>query len=414
MKSLRSIPALCAFFVVAALIVAGCGSSSSSSSAGSGTVPSGDAAVVAGNPITKRAVLHWMYVDAKGQAAQSPGAPVIVPTDPPDFPKCIAQVKKEIPTLAKETDAKIRTACQSAFTSYAQAVMGFLITGYWYQGTAHKLGINLTDAQLQQAITKAKTQSGIKTAAAYKQFLSTSGYTADDIAFRIRVSTIFSKLLKRHPTAVSTADIASYYAAHKSSYGSAEKLNLRIVLAKTQANANAAKAALKSGQSWDAVAKKYSIDPTTKDTGGLLNGITAKQEDAALSKAAFAAPVNQLQGPVKGQFGYYVFEVLKQTPATQESLKQASAAIKKTLVTQKQTAASAAVNKLASGQWKSSTVCSPLFSIPDCANYVKPKAPPAAATAPTTTPAPTVTSKTPTKKKSAPAKSSTTSSSSSK
>ena len=118
MKSLRSIPALCAFFVVAALIVAGCGSSSSSSSAGGGTVPSGDAAVVAGNPITKRAVLHWMYVDAKGQAAQSPGAPVIVPTDPPDFPKCIAQVKKEIPTLAKETDAKIRTACQSAFTSY--------------------------------------------------------------------------------------------------------------------------------------------------------------------------------------------------------------------------------------------------------------------------------------------------------
>ena len=86
MKSLRSIPALCAFFVVAALIVAGCGSSSSSSSS-AGSVPSSDAAVVAGNPITKRAVYHWMYVDAKGEAAQSPGSPVIVPTDPPDFPK---------------------------------------------------------------------------------------------------------------------------------------------------------------------------------------------------------------------------------------------------------------------------------------------------------------------------------------
>ena len=29
--------------------------------------------------------------------------------------------------------------------------MGFLITGYWYQATAHKLGINLTQAQLTQA-----------------------------------------------------------------------------------------------------------------------------------------------------------------------------------------------------------------------------------------------------------------------
>src|SRR3984885_4350386 len=196
MKSLRSFPALCAFFVVAALIVAGCGSSSkSSSSSGAAAVPATDAAVVAGNPISKRAVLHWMYVDAKGEAAQDPGAPVIVPTDPPEFPKCIAQVKKQIPTLAKESDAKIRTACQSAFTSYSQAVMGFLITGYWYQGTAHKLGISLTPAQLQAAIAKAKAASGIKTPAAYKTFLSTSGYTAEDIAFRIRISTIYSKLL---------------------------------------------------------------------------------------------------------------------------------------------------------------------------------------------------------------------------
>ena len=415
MKSLRSIPALCAFFVVAALIVAGCGSSSkSSSSSGAASVPAADAAVVAGNPISKRAVLHWMYVDAKGEAAQDPGAPVIVPTDPPEFPKCIAQVKKEIPTLAKESDAKLRTACQSAFTSYSQAVMGFLVTGYWYQGTAHKLGITLTDAQLQKAIATAKTESGIKTAAAYKTFLSTSGYTAEDISFRIRISTLYSKLLKRHPTTVTAAQIASYYNAHKSSYGSAEKLNVRMVLAKTQANAQAAKSALQSGQSWDAIAKKYSIDPTSKDSGGLLTGITANQEDAAFSKAAFAAPLNKLEGPVKGQFGYYVFESLKKTPATQETLKQATPAIKKTLTTQNQTAAEKAVATLTASQWKSSTFCSKLFAITDCANYVKPPAS-TTATAPTTTPTPTVTSKGGTSKKgSSSAKSSTTSSSSSK
>jgi foldase protein PrsA len=414
MKSLRSIPALCAFFVVAALIVAGCGSSSSSSSAKAGSVPATDAAVVAGNPITKRAVLHWMYVDAKGEAAQDPGAPVIVPTDPPEFPKCIAQVKKEIPTLAKESDAKIRTACQSAFTSYSQAVMGFLITGYWYQGTAHKLGITLTPAELQKAIATAKTESGIKTAAAYKTFLSTSGYTAEDISFRIRISTLYSKLLKRHPMTVTAAQIATYYNAHKSSFGSAEKLNVRMVLAKTQANAKAAKSALQSGQSWDAIAKKYSIDPTSKDSGGLLTGITANQEDAAFSKAAFAAPLNKLEGPVKGQFGYYVFESLKKTPATQETLKQATPAIKKTLTTQNQTAAEKAVATLTASQWKSSTFCSKLFAITDCANYVKPPAS-TTATAPTTTPTPTVTSKGGTSKKgSSSKKSSTTSSSSSK
>ncbi len=216
--------------------------------------------------------------------------------------------------------------------------MGFLITGYWYQGTAHKLGINLTNAQLQQAIAKAKTQSGIKTAAAYKQFLSTSGYTANDISFRIRISTIYSKLLKRHPTAVTSAEIASYYAAHKSSYGSAEKLNLRIVLAKTQANANAAKSALQSGQSWDAVAKKYSIDPTTKDSGGLLEGHHRQSAGRGALEGGVRGSAEQARGSGQGPVRLLRVQVLQKTPATQETLTQASAAIKKTLTTSKQSA----------------------------------------------------------------------------
>ena len=48
---------------------------------------------MAGNPITTQALNHWMYVAAKGQAPQSPGQPVIVPNDPPNFTKCVAQVR---------------------------------------------------------------------------------------------------------------------------------------------------------------------------------------------------------------------------------------------------------------------------------------------------------------------------------
>ncbi len=56
---------------------------------------------MAGNQVSAQAFNHWIYVAAKGNAAQSPGAPVIVPNDPPDFKNCIAQVRKQIPSLAK-------------------------------------------------------------------------------------------------------------------------------------------------------------------------------------------------------------------------------------------------------------------------------------------------------------------------
>ncbi|HEY5428103.1 MAG TPA: peptidyl-prolyl cis-trans isomerase [Solirubrobacteraceae bacterium] len=362
MKSLRSILALGAFFVVGALVVAGCGSS----------MPTNSVATVAGNPISLQAFNHWMYVDAKGQAASSPGQPVIVPNDPPNFTKCISQVKAEIPQLKKTADKTLKTDCSGLFTSLSGQVMDFLIKAYWYQADAHKLGIKITDAQVNKALAAAKKQQ-FSTSAQYQTFLKTSGQTTADILFRVRVNQIYSKLTARHPTTVTPAAIAAYYAAHKSQFGTPEMRNMRIVLTKTASQASAAKTAIAHGQSWTAVAKKYSTDSTTKNKGGLLTGVTAGQQDAALSTAAFAAPVNKLLGPIKGQFGYYVLDVIKITPSTQKSLAQSTALIKQTLGGQLTTSAQGAVDAHAKKDWFSRTTCRKLYAMADCPGYKAPK-----------------------------------------
>ena len=363
MRSKKTIPALGAFFVAIALLVAGCGG---------GGIPGNSVAVVAGNPISTQAFDHWMYVAAKGQASQSPGQPVIVPNDPPNFTKCITQVRAEIPSLKKTAAKTIKADCSQLFTSLSSQVMDFLIKAYWYQADAHKLGINLTTAQVNTALAAAK-KSQFSTDAQYQTFLKSSGQTANDILFRVRVNQIYEKLAKRHSTTVTQQQIAAYYAAHKSQYGSPQTRNLRIVLTKTAAQAAAAQKALKSGQNWPAVVKKYTIDPTTKNNGGLLTGVTQGQQDAALSKAAFSAPVNKLMGPVKGQYGYYVFEVIKITPATQKSLAQSSALIKQTLSQEAQTQAQAAVDSHAKKDWLKQTSCRSLYAMADCSGYKAPK-----------------------------------------
>ena len=363
MKSLRSILALGAFFVVISAAVAGCGSSSSG-------VPSDSVAVVAGNPITTKAFKHWMFVAAQGQAAQSPGSPVIIP-DPPNYTKCIADARKDIPSLAKTPAKTLKTDCSQLFTTLSGQVMDFLIKAYWYQADAHKMGINLTDAQVQKALAAAK-KSQFSTDAQFQTFLKTSGQTAQDILFRVRVNQIFQKLSAKHPSKVTPAAIAAYYNAHKSQFGSPESRNMDIVLTKTEADANKAKAAIQSGQSWKVVAKKYSIDPS-KSTGGALNGVTAGQQDASLSKAAFAAPVNQLIGPVKSQFGYYVIRVTKVNPATQRTLAQSTALIKQTLTSQLQTQAQTAVDNHAKKDWLKKTSCRKQYAMADCNGYKAPK-----------------------------------------
>ncbi|HEY3775355.1 MAG TPA: peptidyl-prolyl cis-trans isomerase [Solirubrobacteraceae bacterium] len=382
MKSRRSISALGAFFVAAALLVAGCGSS--------GAVPSGAVASVAGNSISTRALNHWMYLVVKSQSAQSPNSPVIVPNDPPEFTSCIKEAKAGYPQLKKETDAAVRKTCQGVFTQLSTEVMQFFIEGYWYQAYAHKLGITITQAEINKQLDKEKKQQGIKTNAAFAKFLKQYGYTTADINWRTRETLALQKLEAKYPTKVTSADIAAYYKAHASTFGTPETRDMRIVLAKTQATAQKALSALKSGQSWKTVAKKYSTDPTTKNNGGLLTNVSKGQQDAALSAAAFAAPQGKLVGPVKGSFGYYVVQVTKITPATQQSLAKATPQIKTTLANQKTTNASAQVNKKAKSLYGNRTLCAKYYVIQDCKGYKKPKTTStAASTAPSTTPSTT-------------------------
>ena len=357
----RSILALGAFFVFA-LGVAGCGSS----------VPGDSVASVAGNPITTQAFNHWMYVAAKSQAAQQPGQPVIVPNDPPDFTKCIADVRKAIPSLAKTSAKTLKTACQQQFTALSSSVMDFLITAYWYQADAQKLGVKITPAEVQNAFATAKKQT-FPTAAGFNNFLSETGQTLQDITYRFKVNTIVQKLVARHTKPITQAQIVAYYNSHPSQFGTQESRNMRIILAKTAADATAAKNALQSGQSWTTVAKKYSTDPTTKNSGGLLTGVTQGQQDAALTTAAFAAPANKLIGPVKGQFGYYVVEVTGIKPATHKSLQQSEATIKQQLTSQESQTAQTAVANQAKKDWLSQTTCRTGYAMADCKGYKAPK-----------------------------------------
>ena len=358
---LRRIAALGAFFVVAVALAA-CGSG----------IPGNSVADVAGNPITTQAFNHWMLVAAKSQAAQSPGAPVIVPNDPPQFNGCVAQVRKQVPSLAKTSAKQIRSDCKQLFTQYSSQVMDFLIKGYWYQAEAARDGIKVSNAQVQKAYTTAKNQQ-FPSNAQFQSFLSQTGQTVQDILFRFRINQIFTKLIAKQTTTITTAAMQQYYNTHLSQFGTPQTRNLRIVLAKTAGQANAARSALQSGQSWKTVAKKYSTDPTSKNNGGLLLGVAKGQEDAALNTAAFAAPTNKLLGPIKGQFGYYVFEVTKVTKATQKSFTQAEALIRQTLTGQQQSKAQTAVDKVAKNHWQSKTSCRSTYAMADCSGFKAPK-----------------------------------------
>jgi foldase protein PrsA len=348
--------------VAAAALIAGCGSG----------VPPNGVAKIGDTVITKEQFNHWLNAAAHGSAA--PGSTVVVP-DPPNFTKCVAnQAQQPVPKGAKKpTTAQLKTLCKQQYDALKQQVMQFLVSATWIQQEADKQGVKVKDAEVQKQFQDQKKQSFQKEAD-YQKFLQTSGMTEADLLFRVKLDVISNqvrnKIIKGKDN-VTDAQVASYYNKNKERFAQPERRDLLVVLTRTKDKAAAAKGALDSGQKWASVAKKYSIDEASKAQGGKLPGVAKGQQEKAFDDAIFGAQRGKIVGPVKTQFGYYVFQVNKVTPATQQSLAQTKETIKNLLKSQnEQKALNDFVTKFRK-EYKSKTDCSKTYVIPDCKNAPK-------------------------------------------
>ena len=173
------------------------------------------------------------------------------------------------------------------------------------------MDVKVTDAEVKKSFDEQKKQSFPKDAD-YKKFLSTSGQTEEDILQRVKLDLLSNKIrdkVVKGKDKVSDKAIEDFYNKNKARFAQPEKRDLRVVLTKDKADADKAKAALESGDSWNTVAKKYSIDDTSKAAGGKLPAQAKGTLDKELDDAVFSAKKNELEGPIKTQYGYYVFTV---------------------------------------------------------------------------------------------------------
>jgi foldase protein PrsA len=360
MRRKLTVLALGAFFVPAA-IIAGCGG-----------VPGNAVAEVDGTAIEKDTYEHWLNV-----AAKSSGPDAKVPV-PPDYTDCIAQAKKAAAKPAegqpKQTDADYKKQCEQQYNQLRDQVLGLLISFEWIEREAEDQGIKVTDAEVKKSFDEQKKQSFPKTAD-YEKFLKDSGQTNEDVLQRVRLDTLSQKIrdkVTKGKDQVTDQQIEDYYNKNKAQFAQPERRDLSIVLTKKEDKAKEAKAALESGESFKTVAKQYSIDDASKAQGGKLPAVAKGQQEKAFDDAIFKAKKGKIEGPVKTQFGWYVFRVDKVSKASQQTLPQAKTTIKQVLASQNQQKALDAFVKDFRKKWKEKTECRDDYVTQDCKNAPKP------------------------------------------
>jgi foldase protein PrsA len=348
-----------------------------------GGIPGNAVVSVNGTPITNTTFNHWMMVAAgSSSAAAAPGqtAPKAVVPDPPTYKTCIAHLEAIAPKPAKgqpkPTAATLKTQCEQQYTALKQQVLGFLISANWVVGEASEQGVKVSDNEVKKQFNQIKAQQFPKEAD-FQKFLASSGQTISDLLLRVKLNLLSSKIQqkisKNAGKKPSQKEIQAYYEQHKSQYGQPERRNILIILTKTQAQAEKAKKEIESGKSFASIAKSVSIDPVSKAAGGSLPGVVKGQEEKALDTAVFGAKLNALGGPIKTPFGYYVYEVKKTLPASQQALAQVQSSIQQQITAQKQQKSLSEFIKNFRKKWTARTECRSEYSVQDCKSYKAPK-----------------------------------------
>jgi foldase protein PrsA len=367
-RTLRFIPALGA--VLFALVgLAACGG-----------IPGNALVQVNGTPVTKDVFNHWMRIAAAASSATA-GAAAAKPAipEPPNYKTCIAHLQATTPAPAKgqtaPTTAQLKSQCEQQYKQLLEQVLGFLISSDWVLGEAGSLGVKVPDAEVHKQFIKIKSQQ-FPRPAEYEKFLATTGQTTSDLLLRVKLNLLSSKIqekIAKRKHVVSKAEIDKYYNENKQRFGTPEKRNVELILAKTEAEANKAKQEVERGTSFASVAKKVSIDPASKAKGGLVAEVAKGQQEKALDEALFSAKPNVLSGPLKTAFGYYIYRIRSATPGNQQTLAQAEAAIKSQLTqTQSQTALTGFVKEFRV-KWKAKTECRSGYVVKDCKQFKEPK-----------------------------------------
>ena len=174
-----------------------------------------------------------------------------------------------------------------------------LVSFRWVDGEAERLGVKVSDADVRSpspsrssrpSRRKPTTRSSSRTRRRPRPTSSPAcGSTCSARRSRSRWSRATDK--------VSDKAIADFYAKNKTRFAQPEKRDLRVVLTKSKREADKAHAALERGDAWTKVAKRYSIDDTSKATGGKLPAQAKGTLDADLDKAVFSAEQGRARRP---------------------------------------------------------------------------------------------------------------------
>jgi len=184
---------------------------------------------------------------------------------------------------------------QAMIAQGRQQVLQVMIEQVLIEQAAAQAGIVVSDQDVQAAIARDIQENGGQ--ARFDAWLQANNWTAQEYEARQRSMMIASKMFEHVTRDVPTR---------------AEQVHARHILVADEQEARNILAQLQGGADFGALAAQYSLDPSTKESGGDLGffprGTLVVPE---VEEAAFTLGVGQISDVITSAMGYHIVQVLE-------------------------------------------------------------------------------------------------------
>lgn len=161
----------------------------------------------------------------------------------------------------------------------------------------------------------------------FRQAALQNGVNPDSYIERSVKPQVMLEKLALHAAPATPEALQKYYADHLSNYATPETVTLRQIVLKSQEDTDKAVAALQGGADFAQVAGDYSMDPSAKENGGLVENVPVVNIPPPLAQTLRDLAEGKHSEPLAIGQVHVILKLEKRTPGTQQTFEQAQAQV---------------------------------------------------------------------------------------
>jgi foldase protein PrsA len=213
-----------------------------------------------------------------------------------------------------------------------EAALDTLITKNLVEQEVEKEKVSVSnkdiDAELQELID---SYGGEET---FNQQLATSGLTMEDVESDVKTNLQIEKILEPL-IEITDEEMQTYFDENKDTFAKTKQVKASHILVEDEATAKEVKEKINAGEDFAELAKEYSTDTASIESGGDLGFFGEGSMVAEFEKAAFSMKVDEISEPVKSEYGYHIIKVTDKQEASEAKFDDSKEEIKGILFDEK-------------------------------------------------------------------------------